>query len=193
MTAGRALGAACVAAVAAAAAVAGAWAAARDHDAPPPRAVAVVAGHEHARGFAAGGDRIVTVAHVLGAAGAPTVDGRRARVVRVDRGADLALLAVPGLRAPAVRTGAGAPGDARLLDRAARVRRAVTATVRDLDGAAVRRAALELDAAVAPGDSGAPVVGRGGRIVGVLFATSDRRPHTAYAVDGAALRSLLAR
>jgi S1-C subfamily serine protease len=189
MTVSRLLG---VAAVALAAATAGAWAAAtRGHDAPPGL-VAVVAGGEHATGFAAGGDRVVTVAHVLDAGRAPSVDGRRARVIRVDRAADLALLALPGLHAAPVRTGSGGPGGVRLLGRHAQVRRAITATVRGAPGAPLaRRPALELAAAARPGDSGAPVLAADGRVVGVLFAASRERADTAYAVDGSALAGLL--
>jgi S1-C subfamily serine protease len=155
---------------------------------------AVGAGGEHATAFAVGGDRIVTVAHALDPSRPVTVDGRRARVLRVDRAADLALLALPGLRAAAVRTGSGAPGDVRRRGRRARVRRAITATVRGVPGErAARRAALELAARARPGDSGAPLLAGDGRVVGVLFAASRDRADTAYAVDGSALRALLAR
>jgi S1-C subfamily serine protease len=187
MTAARLLGVAGAVAVAA-----GAWAAApRGHDAAP-RLHAVVAGGEHATGFAAGGDRVVTVAHVLDAGRPVTVDGRRARVLRVDPAADLAVLALPGLRAAPVRTGAGEPGTVRLLGRPARVRRAITATVGGAAGERpARRPALELAAGATPGDSGAPLLTGDGRVVGVLFAASRGRAHTAYAVDGSALRALL--
>jgi S1-C subfamily serine protease len=177
---------------------AGAWAVA-PHASPArhaaPRLHAVVAGGEHATGFAAGGDRVVTVAHVLDAGTPLTVDGRRARILRVDRTADLALLALPGLRAATVRTGAGAPGNVRLLGHIARVTRTITATVRAAPpgGSAARRAALELAAQARPGDSGAPLLTGDGRVVGVLFAASRDRADTAYAVDGSALRALLAR
>jgi S1-C subfamily serine protease len=189
MTAPRLLG---VVGVAVAAAGAGAWPATpRGHDAPPGL-VALVAGGEHATGFTAGGDRVVTVAHVLDAGRPPSVDGHRARVIRIDRAADLALLALPGLHAAPVRTGAGGPGGVRLLGRAARVRRAITATVRGAPGVPLaRRPALEVAAAARPGDSGAPVVTADGRVVGVLFAASRERPDTAYAVDGSALAGLL--
>jgi S1-C subfamily serine protease len=162
----------------------------------PPRIVAVAVGREVATGFAAGGDRVVTVAHVLDGGGAVTVDGRVAAVVRVDRGDDLAVLALRGLRAPALRTASGA-GAVRVLarsgDRRARVRRHIVATVRgDAAAPASRRPALDLAADVAPGDSGAPVVDARGRVVGVLFASSSGRARTAYAVDAAALGALLA-
>ena len=185
----------CVAGVAAAALVP----AGSQRDAPAPRllrvAVTSPAGAaELATGFAAGGDRVVTVAHVLDAGGAVTVDGRAASVVRVDRRDDLALLAVRGLRAPAASTGAGT-GATRLLlrsgPRPTSVRRAITATVRIAPDPPVRRSALELAADVAHGDSGAPVVDGHGRVTGVVFAASTGRPHTAYAVGGAAVAALL--
>jgi S1-C subfamily serine protease len=192
MNSGRAL---CVAGVAAAALLP----AARDH-APAPRVVAVAVtspagAAERATGFAASRDEIVTVAHVLDAGGAVTVDGRAARVLRVDRRDDLALLAVAGVRGPRARTTTEAAGDVRLLlrttARPARIRRAITATVRIEPEPAVRRPALELAADVAPGDSGAPLVDARGRVAGVIFATSSGRAHTAYAVDARAVTALL--
>jgi S1-C subfamily serine protease len=174
--------------------------AAGDRSAPAPRTVRVAVtspagAAELATGFAAGRDRVVTVAHVLDAGGTVTVDGRRARVLRVDRRDDLALLAVRGVPGAGVRTVSGAAGNVRLLLRStarpARIRRAITATVRIEPSPPVRRPALELAADVAPGDSGAPVVDANGRIAGVVFATSSARAHTAYAVDTTALAALL--
>jgi hypothetical protein len=198
MTGGRAL---CVAGVAAAVAVPAAVALRAGDEPAAPRALRVAvtspAGAASlATGFAAGGDRVVTVAHVLDNGATVTVDGRRARVLRVDRRDDLALLALPGLRAARVRlTAGGGARDARLLARSgarpAAVRRAITATVRIEPAAAVRRPALELAADVAGGDSGAALVDGEGRVAGVLFATSTARAHTAYAVDAAPLRALL--
>jgi S1-C subfamily serine protease len=185
----------CVAGVAAAALVP----AAGERAAPVPKVVGVAVtspagAGELATGFAAGGDRVVTVAHVLDAGGAVTVDGRAAKVRRVDERNDLALLIVRGLRAPAVR--AASVGDASRLalrtgTRTATVRRPISATVTVTPAPPVRRAALELAADVEHGDSGAPVLDGRGRVTGVVFAASTGRPHTAYAVDGAALAALL--
>jgi hypothetical protein len=74
----------------------------------------------------------------------------------------------------------------------ARVVRRIDATVRTagVPGSAVHRPALELAASPAAGDSGAPVVA-GGRIAGVVFARSSRRPGVAYAVDASVLEGLL--
>lgn len=193
MTGARVL---CVAGVAAAALAPGGT----ERASAPPRIVAVAVSSaagaaELATGFAAGGDRVVTVAHVLDGGATVTVDGRRAAVLRVDRHDDLALLAVRRLRAAPIHTGAGA-GAVWLLVRGpahrARVRRSITATIRiDPTGPATRRPALELAADAAHGDSGAPVVDARGRVVGVLFAASRGRARTAYAVDASAVGALL--
>jgi S1-C subfamily serine protease len=193
VTGGRAL---CVAGVAVAALIP----AGEERAVSTPRVVAITVtspagAAELATGFAAGGDRVITVAHVLDGPGTLTVNGRSARVVRVDRRDDLALLAVTGLRAAPVRTTtAAAPADARLLlrdgPRPARIRRAITATVRIEPAPAVRRPALELAAYVTGGDSGAAVTDARGRVVGVVFATSRGRAQTAYAVDAIALAAL---
>jgi S1-C subfamily serine protease len=161
----------------------------------------VTSGNEIATGFAVGRDRVVTVAHVVD--GAVKVDGIGAGVLRVDRRSDLALLAVPGSggRSPAI-TAADAGDEVRVLRlrnrrssaRSVRVLRAIVAHVR-APGAvhAVTRPALELGARVRAGDSGAPVLSGSGALVGVIFATSNGREDTAYAVDASAAARLLAR
>ena len=138
---------------------------------PEPVRVTVDAGgltEEIATGVPAGPGRVLTVAHVLDGARSVRVGSRTARVVSVDRRRDVAVLRVAGLEAPRVRYARG-DGVVRvhLLGGAvsARVLRRVTAT---LDGAA--RPALELDLAVRPGDSGAPVTDARGRLVGMVFA-----------------------
>jgi S1-C subfamily serine protease len=155
--------------------------------AAPPRApelVTVAVGPDRAMGFVAGDGLVVTVAHVLG--GEPiTADGRSATVARVDRRDDLALLSVPGVRGPAPHFGGS---DATtVLGRPAPIVRHIRASV---DGGP-RRPALELLADVVVGDSGAPVVTRGGRVAGVVFARSRRRSDVAYAVDASAVAALL--
>jgi S1-C subfamily serine protease len=162
--------------------------------------VRVTSGTEIATGFSVGPDRVVTVAHVLGAE--VEVGGTPARVVRIDRRADLALLRVPGVTAAApeeARAGAGNEvrvvrlRGARSNALSAHVRRPIVAHVRTLGaGQAVTRPALELAGHVVAGDSGAPVVSRSGALVGVIFAASSGREDTAYAVDAGAVGRLLA-
>lgn len=77
---------------------------------PGPRVVSVLgAGSERATGFAVSSGRVVTVAHALEGRRVVRVRvgraPRRARVLRVDRRADLALLAVSGLAASGPGTG----------------------------------------------------------------------------------------
>ncbi len=160
-----------------------------------PHVVTVAVGHERARGFVAGDDRVVTVAHVLGGGNEivgggdgparVVVDGRAATVVRVDRRNDLALLRVPGVEGDAPRLGGGV--GTRVLDRPAPVVRHVTARV----DRGAPRPALIVRAAVAAGDSGAPLVTDSGRVAGVVFARSRTHASTAYAVDAAPLAALL--
>jgi hypothetical protein len=154
--------------------------------ASPPRApepVTVAVGHDRAMGFVAGDGLVVTVAHVLGPQ--ITADGRPATVASVDRGNDLALLRVAGVQGEAARFGGGEATS--LLGRPAPVVRRIRASV---DGGP-RRPALELRAEVAAGDSGAPVITRGGRVAGVVFARSRTRGDVAYAVDGGAVAAIL--
>jgi S1-C subfamily serine protease len=153
---------------------------------------------ERATGFVAAPGLIVTVAHVLDGGGAVRVaapgDPRgRARVMEVDRAADLALLAAPSVAhsgaAPAAGVQIVSPHGARPVA----VRRRVRARVRDSAGPRTYwRAKLELAGAVSAGDSGAPVLDDG-ELLGVVFARSRRHDRTAYAVDAAAVDRLLAR
>jgi S1-C subfamily serine protease len=159
---------------------------------------------EVATGFALRAGRVVTVAHVLdpqrvGARVRVRVPGhasRAATVVSVDERDDLAELDVPGLAAPRVKLAprGGAEvlviRDGRPRELTARVRRTIRARIRTPDGRhVVRRPALELQADVVSGDSGAPVLTSDGRVVGVVFARSNLRAHTAYAVTAGRLRN----
>jgi S1-C subfamily serine protease len=156
-----------------------------------------------ATAFAAGDGRAITVAHAVGRgravlAARPGGRVRRVAVARADARLDLAVLAVPGLKAPALRTARARAGErVRVLvvrdggsrSLRATVRRPITARVRDRPGGTPRtRPALELAAAVMQGDSGAPVVDRDGRVVGMVFAQAADRDDLAYALDAGAVR-----
>ncbi|MGH2712920.1 MAG: S1 family peptidase [Thermoleophilaceae bacterium] len=165
------------------------------------------AGSERATGFAVASGEVVTVAHAIPPDDAVRVQvgpgtPRRARVLRMDVRADLALLAVPRLRGSVVETATTGDGNQvrvvaargrRVVTMAASVRRPIDARV-SAPGAerALRRPALELEARTRAGDSGAPVVSEGGEVVGVLFARSRNEADTAYALDARALVELLA-
>jgi hypothetical protein len=72
------------------------------------------------------------------------------------------------------------------------VRRPIDAQVSAPGAArALSRPALELEARLRAGDSGAPVLTEDGELAGVVFARSRNRADTAYAVDARALRELL--
>jgi hypothetical protein len=205
----RALARLALAAVAAAVAAAvGAWTLLPSGSAPAPAAPGIVplrvsSGHGIATGFAVADGRVVTVSHVLD--GPVTVRGRRARVIRIDRRNDLALLSAPGVGAAAARL-ASAANDERLWVGRLRdgrpsvlsvhVRRSIAAHVRP-PGArrAVVRPALELAVlrrgGIAAGDSGAAVLTDSGELAGIVFAASRNRADTAYAIDASRLARLL--
>lgn len=172
-------------------------------------AVRVAEGGEEATGIRLHGGTILTVAHplptgarpggaVVARVGSPP---RSARVAVRDDAADLAVLTTTGrqerrddeaasARSDGTRSGAGwrvlLRRQGRVVARPAVLRRRITALV-DAPGSGTggRRPALELALRAAPGDSGAPVVDGSGRLVGVLFAVSERRGATAYAVTAA--------
>ncbi len=74
----------------------------------------------------------------------------------------------------------------------ATVERERTTVGRDIYGDdRTRRQVLFLAARLRPGDSGAPVVGGGGGVVGVTFAIAPDQPAIAYAVDDDELRAVL--
>jgi S1-C subfamily serine protease len=172
---------------------------------PPPSGPAVVdvlvvpavGPADIATGFEHGAGRVVTVAHVIPGRearvlvrGGDAGEARRARVVELDRRDDLALLAVPddGIPAGSPLPDSDAPHllvrrDGRPAAIEVEIRRHIQARIRPRPGAApVRRPALELEARVRAGDSGAPLVAGDGTLLGVLFAQSNRRENTAYAV-----------
>jgi S1-C subfamily serine protease len=170
---------------------------------PPPSGPAVVdvlvvppvGSADVATGFEHGDGRVVTVAHLLPARPARVLvrsgegPARRARIVALDRRNDLAVLAV-GTDAPPPSPLPGSDSPRLLVRRAGRpaaleveIRRRLDARIRPTpDAAPVRRPALELEARVRQGDSGAPLVAEDGRVLGVLFAQSSGPRDTAYAV-----------
>lgn len=143
---------------------------------------------------------VATNAHVV--AGATQVqvnvggDGPEldARVVAFDPDRDIAVLAVPGLRAPALDPGedlargasavvAGFPGDEGLWVGAARVRAVLSARGADIYGQpGTTREIYSLRAQVRQGASGGPLIDPDGDVVGMVFATSLDDDDTGYAL-----------
>lgn len=151
-------------------------------------------------GFVYAPERVLTNAHVVSGVPEPyvRVGGRGASlpatVVVYDPRRDLAVLAVPGLQAPAlpldgsVRRGsegviAGFPRGGPYRLEAARVRERIRARGPDIyGGSTVTRMVLSLRGRVEPGNSGGPLLAPDGDVYGVVFAKSRDDEVTGYAL-----------
>ncbi len=151
-------------------------------------------------GWVVAPERVVTNAHVVAGVSSEHVrirgTGRSydARVVVFDPRRDLAVLAVPGLPAPALSRGsdlkrsdgaavAGFPLDGPYRVDSARVRDVLTATGADIYGnPGVTREVYSLFARVEPGNSGGPLLSPRGDVVGIVFAKSLDDDNTGYAL-----------
>ena len=151
-------------------------------------------------GWVAEPGTVVTNAHVVAGASRVRVQvggrGREldAQVVAFDGERDVAVLAVPGLRARPLAEGAdlrrgqdavvaGFPGDAGLFVGAARVRSVLEARGADIYGdSGPTRRIYSLRATVRQGASGGPVLDPAGDVVGMVFATSLDDDDTGYAL-----------
>lgn len=159
-------------------------------------------------GFAVEPGLVATNAHVVAGSDdveVTTEDGAEhdGTVVGFDPGRDLALIAVPGLEIPALRIGEhvigdlvvvyGHPAGGPLRPAPARVGEEIVAVGSDIyHRDRVRRSVLVLAADLENGDSGAAVVDRDGRVVGVAFAIDPVERSTAYALTTEELREALA-
>ena len=178
--------------------------------APPESGVAVACRRgQEGTGWVVAPGKVVTNAHVVAGMREASVQvcggGREyaARIVLFDPERDLAVLAVDGLTAPALRLGgvlatneeavvAGFPLDGPYRLDAARVRRTLTATGSDIYGQpGVTREIYSLFARVEPGNSGGPLLAADGSVVGVVFAKSLDDPSTGYALTLAEARPVL--
>ncbi len=151
-------------------------------------------------GFVYAAEHVLTNAHVVAGVRGPTVQAagvgplHQSTVVAYDPRRDLAVLYVPGLRAPALRFDpsarrgtlgvvAGFPRAGPYRLDAARVREQINARGPDIYGnAKVTRAVFSLYALVQPGNSGGPVLSPAGRVYGVVFAKSLDDARTGYAL-----------
>lgn len=147
-------------------------------------------------GFVVAPDRVMTNAHVVAGVDSPIVRApgelpARGRVVHVDEVNDLAVVATDGLDAPALTvadstpTGGesvivGYPQGGPLTLSPARVLSDRRAVVTVGDGSAPRPV-VTLAAAISPGNSGGPVIGTTGEVVGVVFAKGVTVEDVAYA------------
>jgi S1-C subfamily serine protease len=151
-------------------------------------------------GFVIAAERVATNAHVVAGVRVPRVQVRGlgprydARVVLFDAKRDIAVLAVPGLTAPALRMGkdlssgadavvAGFPRNGPFTPSPARVRTVIEATGEDIYGQrGVARQVYSLFAEVEPGNSGGPLLAVDGSLAGIVFAKSLDDPTTGYAL-----------
>ncbi|MEU7084553.1 MarP family serine protease [Streptomyces achromogenes] len=156
-------------------------------------------------GFVYASQRVLTNAHVVAGIDRPSVRvggaGRSypARVVLFDPGRDVAVLYVPGLRAPALRFApdagrgasavvAGYPENGGLGLRTATVADRVRAVGPDIhDERTVTREVYAIRSEVLPGDSGGPLLTPDGRVLGMVFARSASDAGTGYALTAAEL------
>lgn len=151
-------------------------------------------------GFVVSPQRVVTNAHVVAGVTEPAVQvtgqGPRlpGRVVVFDPARDLAVIAVPELRAPPLPLSrdlergadavvAGFPLDGPYTSVPARVRQVLDARGEDIYGrGGVVRQVYSLFTTVEPGNSGGPLLDPAGAVAGVVFARSLDDPSTGYAL-----------
>lgn len=153
---------------------------------------------------------VVTVAHTVAGATDITVvkaDGTEwsAALVAIDTRADLAVLAVDdtaGFDIPALAIG-GPVLDAATVHawsvdggpttRPVEVTTRLAITIDDIHGdQSGERSGIELTGDIEVGDSGGPVVTADGTVIGIVYARSRTRAHTAFATDDAEIEQVLA-
>src|SRR5262249_38104977 len=143
---------------------------------------------------------VLTNAHVVAGTrevqvDAGSEDGLAATVVLVDPRRDVAVLHVAGLDAPvlpfapaAAKTGdpalvLGYPENGPFTVRSARVRSMSTVGGTDIyGGGSVHRSIYAVRAVVRSGNSGGPLLGYDGSVLGMVFATATDSPDTGFAL-----------
>lgn len=149
-------------------------------------------------GFVFAPHRVMTNAHVVAGVGDPVVrlgeGDHAATVVYYNPDVDVAVLAVPGLVAPALHfTGSvgsgrsaavlGFPQDGPFDVEAARIRTLERLQSPDIYGnGTVTRDTYSVYARIRPGNSGGPLLSVTGRVLGVVFAASLVNGDTGYAL-----------
>lgn len=151
--------------------------------------------------------QVVTVAHtVAGASSISIIDAAGtewpAQLVAIDAAADLAVLSVETLAAPALPTGPVQLGaatayawsrDDGIDDHPVEVTKRLAITIDDIYGEeSVQRSGIEVAGVVEVGDSGGPVVAPDGTVIGIVYARSRTRASTAFATDATEIERVLA-
>ena len=153
-------------------------------------------------------DLVLTVAHALSGVGAVTVDGNQAVVLAIDTRSDLALLRITDetdMAGPSVESlrnslrSADSGDDVEVLlikddlvtaTDSVIERVTVIRHTNKVDGTVTERSGLVLDVELVGGDSGAPVIGADGRLLGIMYADAKDSP-TSYAISAEEIQSLL--
>ena len=160
-------------------------------------------------GWVAGDGIVVTNAHVVAGQKDTRVllqgeePGIDAQAVHFDPRNDVAVLRVPGLRAPALALAAnpragtsgavlGFPRNGPYDERAGRLGGTRDVVTQDAYGRGpVRRSIASLRGAVRSGNSGGPMVDGRGRVITTIFAATISGPRGGYGVPNAVVRSAL--
>jgi S1-C subfamily serine protease len=161
-------------------------------------------------GFVVSTNRVITNAHVVAGISDPVVDtpsgqALQGKVVYFDPNNDLAIIAVTGMRAPAIKlTSTLARGADAVVDgypyggpfqsNAAKVISVETDEVKDIYGQnSSSREIYSLATSVREGDSGGPVLSQTGRVAGVVFARSGSVDNVGYALTMSELSPVAAK
>jgi S1-C subfamily serine protease len=136
-------------------------------------------------GFVYAPQHVLTNAHVVAGAQSVTVGGKAAKVVVFDPDRDVAVLYVPGLRAPVLPLAThqadsgtpalvlGYPENGPYTVRSARVRSESTVRGSDIYGhGTIDRSIYSIRAIVRSGNSGGPLLAYNGSVYGIVFATA---------------------
>ncbi|HEY3736988.1 MAG TPA: MarP family serine protease [Jatrophihabitans sp.] len=152
-------------------------------------------------GFVIAPERVVTNAHVVAGTSTVTVEvpnagTLHARVVLFDPDRDVAVLAVPGLKAEALHFAAkpaekgdsaavlGYPQDGPFAVRSARVGDRSTVRGNDIYGNGdIHREIYSLRATIRSGNSGGPLLAEDGAVLGIVFATALDSNDVGYALS----------
>ena len=145
---------------------------------------------------------VLTNAHVVAGARSVTVAGLPAKVVVFDPDRDVAVLDVPRLNAPVLALARkpadsgtpavvlGYPENGPYTVRAARVRGETTVNGTDIYGrGSVDRSIYAIRAIVQSGNSGGPLLGFDGRVLGVVFATALDSSDTGFVLTDSEVRA----